>query len=57
MEPKTVKVDSKQSVTHEETSSCRPKRARAQRSYCEVETDDECTTEDVKQCRPKGKFP
>lgn len=54
MEPKTVKVDSKQSVTHEETSSCRPKRARAQRSYCEVETDDECTTEDVKQCRPKG---
>ena len=57
MEPEVLKVDSKQTVTYKATSSGRPKRARARRSYCEVETDDECTLEDVKQLRPKGKVP
>ncbi|KAL9979712.1 hypothetical protein ACROYT_G017414 [Oculina patagonica] len=54
MASKTIQTLSKQSVTHAETYVDRPRRVCSRKSYCEEETDDEFTAEDVKQYKPKG---
>ena len=55
MESETIQGESRQSIAHEETNSGRPKRFCSRKSYCEDETDDEYTAEDIKQYKPKGK--
>lgn len=54
MESEKIEAGSKQSEVHEESRSGRPKRVCSRKSYCEVETDDEFTAEDVKHYKPKG---
>lgn len=54
MESEKIQAGSKQSEVHEESKSGRPKRVCSRKSYCEVETDDEFTAEDVKHYKPKG---
>ena len=55
MASEVIQTNSKQSVAHADRNSGRPKRVCSRRSYCEVETDDEFTADDVKQYKPKGK--
>lgn len=54
MASKTIQTLSKQSVSHAESYTDRPRRVCSRKSYCEVETDDELSAEDVKQYKPKG---
>ena len=54
MASETIQANSKQNAAHEEAVAGRPKRVCSRKSYCEEETDDEFTAEDVKQYKPKG---
>lgn len=56
MESEKIQAGSKQSEVHEESKSGRPKRVCSRKSYCEVETDDEFTAEDVKHYKSKGEW-
>ncbi|XP_029181624.2 DNA-binding protein RFX6-like isoform X1 [Acropora millepora] len=54
MEPETIEEETLEIMTHEDRPSGRPKRVRARKSYCEVETDEECNPEELKQLKAKG---
>lgn len=56
MEPETIEEETLEIMTHEDRPSGRPKRVRARKSYCEVETDEECNPEELKQLKAKGEF-
>lgn len=53
---KTIRTLSKQSIAHAEVCVDRPRRVCSRKSYCEDETDDDFSAENVKQYRPKGKL-
>lgn len=58
MASQIIQANSKQSVAHaEKANSGRPKRVCTRKSYCEEETDDEFTADEIKPYKTKGKSP